>query len=265
MNICKLLITAVILTVPFAAYPAVSPQELNSKAGLKLFSPDGDWSTAKIETSLRSSGIVMRGSRELRGALLNRRLVFGIPAQEIKCANTPDGKTSVIDIIYFNKGDNSKGKRLDNNIRDAARLLRKQLTNLAGKPERGKYGPKGMHNKVEVWKTASAEFLLEYIPGEFTILHIRRPDENSGDSRKSASVTSTKGKDEFLAGHPPWKSAPPAQRQVLTEPLVRPPIADFVALPEVLMAWLPGQASQSQVVASPWLASAWNSPARKHC
>ena len=191
MNIGKFLVIAIIVAIPQLVFPAVDAQSLNREAGLPLFDSDGEWSAPKLETSLRRNGIVMRGSRQVRTALLNRRIVFGVQAQEIKCVNTKDGKITVIDIIYFNKGDSGR-KRLDGNIRDAARTLRRRLTSLAGKAERGKYGPKKMQNKVEVWKTDAAEFLLEFVPGEFTILHIRKP---LGADENSDTVASTRNKD----------------------------------------------------------------------
>ena len=191
MNIGKFLVIATIIAIPQLVFPAVDTTTLNREAGIPLFDPAGDWSAPKLETSLRRNGIVMRGSRQVRTALLNRRIVFGVQAQEIKCVSTKDGKITVIDIIYFNKGDSGR-KRLDGNIRDAARTLRRRLTSLAGKSERGKYGPKKMQNKVEVWKTDAAEFLLEFVPGEFTILHIRKP---SGADENSDNVSSTRNKD----------------------------------------------------------------------
>ena len=193
MNILKFLILAAVITVPQLAYPAENCQSLNQKLGLPLLSQDGDWSSARVENSLRRAGIIMRGSPQLRTAFIRNRLIFGVKAQEIKCINTPDGKIEVIDIIYFNKGDTA-AKGLRGNIRNAAKIIEKSLTDIAGIPERGKYGPHKMQNKVDIWKTKFAEFLLEFVPGEFTTLHIRKPSEVQ-KGQFEAAISNTRGKD----------------------------------------------------------------------
>ncbi len=195
MYIYRYLLWAAMTVLPLAAYSAGDYRNLNQAVGLPLFTQDDNWTTARIERSLLRSGINMRGSRQVRTAVVNRKIILGVPAIEIKCANNANNETEVIDIIYFNKGDSGRNRGLDSNIRNAARTLRKNLTAIAGKPGRGKYGPKKMQNKVEIWKTQSAEFLLEFIPGEFTILHIRKPSNDNGSVTASDAVSSTKGKD----------------------------------------------------------------------
>ena len=195
MNISKYLLLTAITLLPLVSYSAGDYQMLNQAVGLPFFNQDDDWKAAKLETALRRSGIIMRGSRQVRTAVLSRKIVLGVPAIEMKYVSNASGDVTVIDIIYFNKGDSGKARGLDSNIRNAARTLRKKLTELAGKPESGKYGPKKMQNKVDIWKTESAEFLLEFVHGEFTILHIRKPSNDDGNATDNDMASSTRGKD----------------------------------------------------------------------
>ncbi|MCQ2351871.1 MAG: hypothetical protein MJ033_00135 [Victivallaceae bacterium] len=126
------------------------------------------------------------GDDKLKSAYLRNTFFCGVMAQELKYHLDQDKITSV-EIVFSNKGDVADHARRA--IAQAKKHLHDDLTRLAGKPEKGKFGLARFKNKAEIWETPDAVFALEADAGDYVILHIYPPGktpqmQSSGDVRK---------------------------------------------------------------------------------
>jgi len=151
---------------------AITPEQLTRAAGLPLLPPQGGWTRGEFEKTMQRSGLVFQGTSTRRSTFLRNRNVFGIPATEMLVISDADDKVTLVDIIYFNKGDSAQARNMRQHIKRAGLDLKKNLTRLLGEPGREKFGARGLQNSASVWKYGKVRFLVELRREEYTILHV---------------------------------------------------------------------------------------------
>ena len=152
--------------------PEITPEQLIQAAGLPLLPPDGGWTRGEFEKAMSRSGLVFQGTSTRRSAFLRNRKVFDIPATEMLVISDADDKVTLVDVIYFNKGDSVHSRNMRQHIKRAGLDLKKNLTRLLGESGREKFGAKGLQNSASVWTYGTVRFLVELRREEYTILHV---------------------------------------------------------------------------------------------
>ena len=173
------------LLLPGEAIPEITPERLAQAAGLPLMPPEEGWTREAFEKAMQRSGLVFQGTPTRRSTYLRDRKIFGIPATEMLVVSDTSGKVTLVDVIYFNKGDSAHRRNMRQRIKRAGLDLKKNLARLLGEAEREKFGAKGLQNSTSVWKYGKVRFLVELRREEYTILHIAYED-GSGEGKEKA-------------------------------------------------------------------------------
>ena len=171
------------LLLPGEEVPSeVTPERLNQAAGLPLLPPQTRWTRESFENAMRRCGLVFQGTPTRRSAFLRNRKVFDIPATEMLVISDANGMVTLVDIIFFNKGDSAHSRNMRQHIKRAGLDLKKNLARLLGEPGREKFGARGLQNSASVWKYGKVRFLVELRREEYTILHVAYEAE-AGDAK----------------------------------------------------------------------------------
>ena len=175
------------LLLPGEGVPEITPERLTQAAGLPLLPPEGGWSLEAFENAMRRCGLVFQGTPVRRSTFLRYRKVFGIPATEMLVVSDAGGKVTLVDVIYFNKGDSVHSRNMRQHIKRAGLDLKKNLARLLGESGREKFGARGLQNSTSVWKYGKVRFLVELKRKEYTILHIVYEDGSEEGKTRASS------------------------------------------------------------------------------
>lgn len=153
------------------------------------------WTRTDFEQAMRSKGVFFRGSGSLRTAQLSDRKFFGQQALEMRASYNAQNQLTRLDIIYANKGDSAKQKKVNRTISRTAKELSGTLTKLYGPEKRKNYGMKNMQTRVSYWDAGNGEILLDFIRSEYVIVHINMAPATPQEVEKEQSPKHIKGKD----------------------------------------------------------------------
>ena len=195
-NLLGKILCAVVVYTATVMPLAAQHEKWNRELGAAFLNNSGVWYRADFEQNLRRvSGIPFHGSDMLRINNRTKNPILGVSPNEIRATYTPEGRLSVIDVVFYNKGDNADAKNIRKVIRNTARMLEKKLTAIGGTPVRCDYGLNKLQNNALKWTCGNVDIILEYVNKEFAMLHICYPSPNMPGKNGKSAKKSVEDKD----------------------------------------------------------------------